>query len=131
MTQRVLYPLEDDDHRVWERKVVMPRQNHATCRPILRQQNRPQNIAKSQARVMSPEPPTPAAQYLRMSTEHQQYSIANQSAIIQQYGKEHGFQIVRTYTDEGKSGIVLQNRAGLMALLDDVVTRRAGGASRP
>jgi DNA invertase Pin-like site-specific DNA recombinase len=74
---------------------------------------------------MSPEPPIPAAQYVRMSTEHQQYSIANQTAIIQQYAKEHGFQIVRTYADEGKSGIVLQNRAGLMALLDDVLTRRA------
>jgi len=29
----------------------------------------------------------PAAQYLRMSTEHQQYSLSNQSAAIQRYAE--------------------------------------------
>ena len=36
----------------------------------------------------------PAAQYLRMSTEHQQYSFQNQSAVIQKYAEDRGFQIV-------------------------------------
>jgi DNA invertase Pin-like site-specific DNA recombinase len=29
----------------------------------------------------------PVAQYLRMSTEHQQYSLENQSAAIQRYAE--------------------------------------------
>jgi len=36
-----------------------------------------------------------AAQYLRTSTDHQQYSLDNQSDAIAQYAAEHGLQIVR------------------------------------
>ena len=36
----------------------------------------------------------PAAQYLRMSTEHQQYSLENQSTAIQTYAESHGFEVV-------------------------------------
>ena len=36
------------------------------------------------------------AQYLRMSTEHQQYSTANQSIAILKYAAEHHMDIVRT-----------------------------------
>jgi hypothetical protein len=32
----------------------------------------------------------PAAQYLRMSTENQQYSLANQAAAISQYAEQNG-----------------------------------------
>jgi DNA invertase Pin-like site-specific DNA recombinase len=62
----------------------------------------------------------PAAQYVRMSTEHQQYSIENQSTAIQKYAKEHGFNIIRTYSDSAKSGLWLKGRPGLRALLRDV-----------
>jgi DNA invertase Pin-like site-specific DNA recombinase len=34
-----------------------------------------------------------AAQYLRMSTEHQQFSIENQMAVITEYAKSHDFEI--------------------------------------
>jgi DNA invertase Pin-like site-specific DNA recombinase len=37
----------------------------------------------------------PAAQYLRMSTEHQQYSMQNQAAAIQRYAEIQAFDIVR------------------------------------
>jgi DNA invertase Pin-like site-specific DNA recombinase len=63
----------------------------------------------------------PAAQYLRMSTDHQQYSLDNQSDAIAQYAMQHGFQIVKTYSDAAKSGLRLKNRAGLKQLLKDVV----------
>lgn len=66
----------------------------------------------------------PAAQYLRMSTEHQQYSMENQSAAIQRYAEKQGFTIVRTYSDAAKRGIVLKNRAGLRQLLQDVISAR-------
>jgi DNA invertase Pin-like site-specific DNA recombinase len=63
----------------------------------------------------------PAAQYLRMSTEHQQYSLANQADAIARYATEHRFQIVKTYSDGAKSGLRIANRPGLKQLLKDVV----------
>ena len=48
----------------------------------------------------------PAAQYLRMSTEHQQYSLDNQGIAIQSYAEAHHFQVVQTYTDGAKSAAI-------------------------
>src|SRR6202167_503742 len=64
----------------------------------------------------------PAAQYLRMSTERQQYSLQNQSIAVQCYSDAQGFEIVQTYSDAAKSGLVLANRLGLRQLLQDVVS---------
>ncbi len=61
-----------------------------------------------------------AAQYVRMSTDHQRYSTQNQADAIQQYADEHGYQIVKTYSDAGKSGLRIQGRAGLSQLIEDV-----------
>jgi DNA invertase Pin-like site-specific DNA recombinase len=61
-----------------------------------------------------------AAQYVRMSTDHQRYSTENQSEAIQQYADAHGMQIVRTYADEGKSGLNIGGRGGLKQLINDV-----------
>lgn len=61
-----------------------------------------------------------AAQYIRMSTEHQQYSTANQQDAIMSYAKERGFTIVKTYADEGKSGLRVKGRASLRQLIADV-----------
>jgi hypothetical protein len=44
-----------------------------------------------------------AAQYVRMSTEHQQYSTENQADKIREYATRRGIEIVRTYADEGKA----------------------------
>src|SRR5579863_3319724 len=63
----------------------------------------------------------PAAQYLRMSTEDQQYSIANQRSRIAEYAQQFGFKIIKTYEDHGKSGVLLKHRRGLKELLKDVV----------
>ncbi len=65
--------------------------------------------------------PVPAAQYLRMSTEDQKYSLDNQAAAIQKYAELYGFSIIQTYSDTAKSGVVLRNRAALQQLLQDVV----------
>jgi DNA invertase Pin-like site-specific DNA recombinase len=66
-----------------------------------------------------------AAQYLRMSTTNQRYSIANQARAIAAYAEEHGYRIVRTYKDAGKSGLTLKGRDGLKALIQDVVSGKA------
>jgi DNA invertase Pin-like site-specific DNA recombinase len=67
----------------------------------------------------------PVAQYVRMSTDHQKYSIENQRALIQSYAAAHGMAVIRTYEDAGKSGVTLKRRTGLSALLADVVSGAA------
>ena len=69
--------------------------------------------------------PIPVAQYLRMSTEHQQYAIENQSVAIADYAVKHGFVVTATYKDSARSGLVLRNRDGLAALLRDVMAKPA------
>ena len=66
-----------------------------------------------------------AAQYVRMSTEHQKYSTENQADALAQYAEKHGIEIVRTYTDAGKSGLKLDGRDALKRLIDDVTKYRA------
>lgn len=70
-------------------------------------------------------PPVPAAQYVRMSTEHQQYSTENQRDAIAEYAKARGFQIVKTYADDGKSGLRIEGREALQRMLADVQGGRA------
>jgi DNA invertase Pin-like site-specific DNA recombinase len=60
------------------------------------------------------------AQYVRMSTEHQKYSTENQAEAMQQYAVRRGIEIVRTYADEGKSGLSLDGRDALKQLIEDV-----------
>ena len=66
-----------------------------------------------------------AAQYVRMSTEHQQYSTSNQEDAIREYATRRGFEIIRTYADEGKSGLNVAGRESLRRLIDDVQEGRA------
>jgi DNA invertase Pin-like site-specific DNA recombinase len=63
----------------------------------------------------------PVAQYLRMSTERQEYSFDNQKAAIGVYAAKAGFIVTHTYGDAGKSGLDLKGRNGLRQLLNDVV----------
>lgn len=66
-----------------------------------------------------------AVEYVRMSTEHQQYSTENQREIIRQYAERRGMLIVRTYTDAGKSGLRIDGRDALKQLIHDVENDRA------
>jgi hypothetical protein len=61
-----------------------------------------------------------AAEYVRMSTEHQQYSTENQGDAIREYAERHQMKIVRTYSDAGKSGLKIEGRDALRQLIDDV-----------
>lgn len=63
---------------------------------------------------------TRAAEYVRMSTEHQQYSTVNQCSKIREYAERRGIEIVRTYADEGKSGLRIDGRHALQQLIHDV-----------
>jgi DNA invertase Pin-like site-specific DNA recombinase len=66
-----------------------------------------------------------AAQYVRMSTDEQDYSTLNQEEAIAAYAAAHGLEIVRTYSDEARSGLDLNSRPALKSLLKDVQTEQA------
>jgi len=61
-----------------------------------------------------------AAQYVRMSTDHQRYSTENQSDAIKNYAHRHGMIITKTYSDEGRSGLSFDGRNALKQLIEDV-----------
>lgn len=70
--------------------------------------------------------PIKAAQYVRMSTDKQVYSTVNQMAAIGSYAVAHGFDVVRTYADEGRSGLKIKGRAALQEMLRDVLSGDPG-----
>ncbi len=65
-----------------------------------------------------------AAAYVRMSTEHQKYSPENQMAAIRDYAEKHNYEIVQTYSDEGKSGLNIAGRASLQRMISDVENKK-------
>jgi DNA invertase Pin-like site-specific DNA recombinase len=75
--------------------------------------------------IASSEKANRAAQYVRMSTDHQKYSPKNQRAAIAAYAAQRGITIVRSYADEGRSGLTIFGRNGLNDLIQDVQQGRA------
>jgi len=69
--------------------------------------------------------PIRAAEYTRMSTEHQKYSTANQSNTNHAYAALRNIIIVRTYADEGISGLTFERRDALKRLIADVQSGNA------
>jgi DNA invertase Pin-like site-specific DNA recombinase len=70
--------------------------------------------------------PVRAAQYLRMSSENQRYSTLNQQNAIAEYAELHGYDVIASYVDAGKSGLSLKGRDALKQLLSDALaTSRA------
>lgn len=62
-----------------------------------------------------------AAQYVRMSTDQQQYSTTNQKAAIALWAEVHDIEIVATYEDAGRSGLTLAGRPALRKLIADAL----------
>jgi len=61
-----------------------------------------------------------AVMYVRMSTESQDYSTDHQRARIREYAAARHIEIIREYVDDGKSGLDIRRRSGLLALMRDV-----------
>jgi len=74
-------------------------------------------MAKRRPSVEGLSGPSRAAEYIRMSTEHQQYSIENQHDTCQRSADARGRTIVRSFVDSGKSGVAIQGRNALQELL--------------
>ncbi len=84
------------------------------------------------ARSASPSPrieaetrPVRAAEYVRMSTEHQRYSLDNQARAIRRYAAGRGYEIVQTYADAGRSGLTIEGRPALLRLLAEIEAGQA------
>ncbi|MGY6184601.1 recombinase family protein [Paraburkholderia strydomiana] len=71
-------------------------------------------------RSAHPTAPPRAAQYIRMSTDRQEYSPLFQREAIARYAATHNIKIVRDYEDAGISGLTLRERPALIQLLLDV-----------
>lgn len=67
-----------------------------------------------------------AAEYVRMSTDHQKYSTENQSDAIRRFAEARGIEIVKTYADAGKSGLKIEGRDALRQLIEDVQNGEPG-----
>lgn len=67
-----------------------------------------------------------AAAYVRMSTDHQQYSTCNQLEAIQEYARRRGLEIIKVYSDDGKSGLSIQGRDSLAQMIKDMQSGSAG-----
>jgi DNA invertase Pin-like site-specific DNA recombinase len=70
--------------------------------------------------------PIPVAQYVRKSDDHQRYSTENQSDANHAYAAARGMEIVRTYADEGISGLTFKRRDALKRLITDVEAGNVG-----
>ncbi len=82
------------------------------------------NDAPADPNIGNDFPRANAAAYVRMSTEHQQYSTSNQMDAIREYAARRSLDIVKIYSDEGKSGLNIQGRDSLARMIADV---EAGG----
>jgi len=60
-----------------------------------------------------------------MSTDHQRYSTENQAEVIASYATRRNFEIVRSYADEGRSGLNIAGRDSLRRLISDVQSGEA------
>ena len=65
----------------------------------------------------------PVVAYVRMSTDHQQYSTSNQIDVIKKYAVENDFEVRRIFSDDGKSGLNMRNK--LSGLIDIVEKGKA------
>jgi DNA invertase Pin-like site-specific DNA recombinase len=66
-----------------------------------------------------------SAAYVRMSTDHQQYSTDNQMDVIREDARRRGLEIVKLFSDEGKSGLNFEGRDALKAMVAEVEAGQA------
>jgi DNA invertase Pin-like site-specific DNA recombinase len=64
-------------------------------------------------------PPINAAAYVRTATQNQD-SASNQMDAIRKYAKRRGMQIVKEYSDTGKSGLSTEGYESLAGMVRDV-----------
>ena len=69
-----------------------------------------------------------AAAYVRTSDDVQLYCTRNQLDVIRAYAGQHGLEIVKIFSDEGRSGLTLRRRPALSQLISEVLSGSASFA---
>lgn len=80
---------------------------------------------RSDKSAMSPESDIPAVAYVRMSTDLQKYSTENQLDVIRNYATARGLSIQHIFEDSGRSGLLMDGRKALQALMAEVQSGQA------
>ena len=65
-----------------------------------------------------------AVGYARRSTDHQERSIPDQQAYVQRWADEHGYTLLRWYTDDAVSGTSVRGREAFERLVHDAENGR-------
>jgi hypothetical protein len=86
-------------------------------------------MEKTSSASPNPHLPSRATQYVRMSTEHQQYSLENQLEVILQYAAAHGMEIVEAYSDHGRSGPKHRRSRGSQPIVSDVENKQGNSSA--
>ena len=68
---------------------------------------------------------TKAVAYVRMSTDHQKYSTANQLDTIRKYAEANYLDLVEIFSDDGRSGVQLKGRDEAIRLFEIIQNRKA------
>ena len=63
-----------------------------------------------------------AIEYTRASTEHQEYSVGDQSKYNHDWAKRNEYKIIKTYSDDGISGGSVAKRPGFLSMIEDITT---------
>jgi len=74
--------------------------------------------------VLPQKPLIPAVQYLRMSTDKQEYSIDHQKDHNGKFAIQHGFGVIHDYIEPGISGVTAEDRPQFLQMLDDLCSGR-------
>jgi DNA invertase Pin-like site-specific DNA recombinase len=64
-----------------------------------------------------------AAEYLRMSSDLQDFSVSGQRETIRAFARAHGITVVASYEDLGRSGLTIEHRPEMRRLLRDVMSK--------
>lgn len=68
---------------------------------------------------------TKAVAYVRMSTDHQKYSTANQLDTIRKYAEANHLDLLEIFSDDGRSGVQLKGRDETIRLFEIIQNRKA------
>lgn len=63
-----------------------------------------------------------AIEYTRASTDHQEYSVGDQSKYNHDWAKRNKYKIIKTYSDDGISGGSVAKRPGFLSMIEDITT---------
>lgn len=63
-------------------------------------------------------------EYTRASTDHQEFSVADQHRSNMKWAAQNNYKIIKTYSDDGISGGTVAKRPGFLSMIEDITAGR-------